>query len=422
MTGVKKNILAWLLMLNTMYVHAEMSIDIVGAGEHQIPIALLTLEGDPALSASIQKVVRSDLQGSGLFHLIDVDSGAPKLLSDIVFSDWQVAGVDALAVGQITGAADGRIHAQIRLFDVPKKTALLGEIVSADASQIRQVGHRIADLIYEKLTGDKGVFSSHIAYVNRHGEQFHLLIADSDGLNERTVLSQQEPIMSPAWSADGSQLAYVSFETGHAAIFLQSMATKQRQLIADFSGSNSAPAWSPDGKKLAIVLSREGSSQLYLIGRDGSGLKRISFSEAIDTEPNFSPDGQSILFTSDRGGSAQIYRLTLADGKIQRITFGEGTSYSARYSPDGKSFVFVHRKSGKFYVAIHDFQSGQVQFLSEGVWEKKPSFAPNGKIVLFASESKGRGILVRVSSDGRVKQFMSTQVGDAREPVWSPHF
>jgi TolB protein len=202
---------------------------------------------------------------------------------------------------------------------------------------------------------------------------------------------------------------------------VQSVFTNQRRLLADFRGSNSAPAWSPDGKQLAIVLSRDGSSQIYLIHPDGSDIKRITFSDAIDTEPNFSPDGQYLLFTSDRGGSPQIYRMPLAGGPEQRLTFGEGKNFSPRYSADGKSFVFTHRANGQFYIATQDFQTGQMQILSDGGLEKKPSFAPNGKLILFASEANGRGILASVSSDGRVKQRMFTQSGDAREPVWGPY-
>jgi TolB protein len=293
--------------------------------------------------------------------------------------------------------------------------------VTAAEGQARAVGHRIADMIYEKLTGDKGVFGSRIAYVNRRGQNFRLIVADSDGYNEQVVLAQNEPIMSPSWSPDGSHLAYVSFETGHAVVFVQSLYTNQRKVLADFRGSNSAPAWSPDGKQMAIVLTRDGSSQIYLVRPDGSNLRRITFSGAIDTEPHFSPDGQYLLFTSDRGGSAQIYRMPVEGGPEQRLTFGEGSNYSPRHSPDGNGFIFAHRNNGKFYIAMQDFQTGQMELLTEGGWEKKPSFAPNGKLILFASEAKGRGILATVSSDGRVKQHMFTQSGDAREPVWGPN-
>lgn len=415
-----QSVVCGVLLAYAVMARAELSIEIVGAGEHQIPVAVVPLGGDAKLSAAINEVVTADLQRSGLFRLIAATGKAPHEPAEVNYADWQTLGAEAIALGSLEQQND-HISVKFRLLDVLKKTVLLGEVVSGNSSQVRAIGHRMADLIYEKMTGDQGVFGTRIAYVNRNGAKYRLVLADSDGYNEQTVLALNEPIMSPAWSADGKQLAYVSFETGHAAVFVQSVYTRQRRVIADFPGSNSAPAWSPDSSQLAIVLTRDGSSQIYLIAPDGSNLRRISFSDGIDTEPNFSPDGQFLLFTSDRGGSAQIYRMAVTGGPVQRMTFGEGSNYSPRYSADGKSFVFTHRANGQFYIATQDFMSGQMQVVSEGGWEKKPSFAPNGKLILFASEYHDRGILASVSSDGRVKQRMFTQNGDAREPVWGPH-
>lgn len=419
--GFIRGILGVLLLAQASVASAVLSIEIIGAGEHQIPIALASFGGDARLAQTINEVVAGDLQRSGLFRLVDPAGKAPHEPAEVNYADWQVRGADALAIGTVISPAKGRIEARFRLLDVVKQGELLGQAVSAAEGQERAIGHRIADLIYEKLTGDKGVFSSRIAYVNRQGSRFKLLVADSDGYNEQVILSQTEPIMSPAWSPDGSHLAYVSFETGHAVVYVQSLYTKQRKVLADFPGSNSAPAWSPDGRQMAVVLTRDGSSQIYLVRPDGSGLRRITFSGAIDTEPHFSPDGQSLLFTSDRGGSAQIYRMAVEGGPAERLTFGEGANFSPRHSPDGKSFVFAHRNGGQFRIATQDFQSGQMTPITAGGWEKKPSYAPNGKLVLFASEARGRGILATVSSDGRVRQHMFTQSGDAREPVWGPN-
>jgi TolB protein len=418
---VLRGMIGVLLLAQTTLVSAVLDIEIIGAGEHQIPVAIVPFAGDSKLAQAINEVVVGDLQRSGLFRLVDPAGKSPHELSEVSYPDWQVRGADALAIGAVTLQANGRIEARFRLLDVVKQVELAGQAVSANGDQVRAVGHRIADLIYEKLTGDKGVFGTRIAYVNRQGRKFSLLVADSDGYNEQTVLAQNEPIMSPAWSPDGSHLAYVSFESGHAVVFVQSLYTNQRLVLANFRGSNSAPAWSPDGKQLAIVLTRDGSSQIYLIRSDGSGVRRITFSGAIDTEPNYSPDGQTLLFTSDRGGSAQIYSMPAEGGSGQRMTFGEGNNFSPRYSPDGKGFVYTHFSSGKFYIYTQDFQNGQVEILTVGGWEKNPTFAPNGKLILFASEARGRGILATVSSDGRVQQHMFTQSGDAREPVWGPH-
>lgn len=418
---VLQGVVGLLLLAQASMASAVLSIEIIGAGEHQIPVAIVPFAGDDKLAQSIDEVVQGDLLRSGLFRLVDLAGKRPHDLAEVSYPDWQVRGAEALAIGTVTTQANGRIEARFRLLDVVKQTELVGQAVSSSDGQVRAIGHRIADMIYEKLTGDKGVFSSRIAYVNRQGQKFRLVVADSDGYNEQTVLAHSEPIMSPAWSPDGSHLAYVSFETGHAVVYVQSLYTNQRVVLADFPGSNSAPAWSPDGRQLAVVLTRDGGSQIYLVRPDGSGIRRLTFSGVIDTEPNFSMDGQSLLFTSDRGGSAQIYRMAVDGGPAQRMTFGEGNNFSPRHSPDGKGFVFTHLRGGKFSIATQDFQAGQMEILTEGGWEKKPSFAPNGKLILFASEARGRGILATVSSDGRVKQHMFTQSGDAREPVWGPY-
>ena len=417
------NVLVGMLLLaQASTAGAALSIEIIGAGEHQTPVAIVPFGGDQNLSLAINTVIVSDLQRTGLFRLIDPIGKSPHEIEEVSYPDWQVRGADALVIGTVAVLPNGRIEAKFRLLDVVKQAQLVGQSVSANASQMRAVAHRIADLIYEKLTGDQGVFSTRIAYVNRESKKhYNLIVADSDGYNEQSVLEQSEPIMSPAWSPDGSHLAYVSFETGHAVVYVQSLYTRKRVVLANFRGSNSAPAWSPDGKQLAIALARDGSTQLYLVKPDGSGLRRITFSGTIDTEPNFSPDGQTLLFTSDRGGSPQIYSLLVSGGPAQRLTFGDGNNFSPHFSPDGKGFVYTHFIGGKFYIATQDFLSGQVEILTQGGWEKNPSFAPNGKLILFASEARGRGILATVSSDGRVQEHMFTQSGDAREPVWGPH-
>ncbi len=369
-----RNVLVGLLLLaQASTASAALSIEIIGAGEHQIPVAIVPFGGDQNLSLAINTVIVSDLQRTGLFRLIDPIGKSPHEIEEVNYPDWQVRGTDALVIGTVATLPNGRIEANFRLLDVVKQAQMVGQSVSANANQMRAVAHRIADLIYEKLTGDQGVFSTRIAYVNRESKKhYNLIVADSDGYNEQSVLEQSEPIMSPAWSPDGSHLAYVSFETGHAVVYVQSLFTRQRRVLADFPGSNSAPAWSPDGKQLAIALSRNGITQIYLVKPDGSGLRRITFSDAIDTEPNFSPDGQTLLFTSDRGGSPQIYSIPAAGGPVQRLTFGEGNNFSPHYSPDGKDFVYTNFINGKFFIATQDFQNGQVQVLTTGGWEKKP--------------------------------------------------
>jgi TolB protein len=398
---------------------AELTIEITGAGEHQIPLSLVHFAGEEKMVGQpISGVVANDLLRTGLFKMIDPAGRAPHEPVDVRYDEWP--GVDALVIGNVRSLDGGRVEVRFRLMDMVRRTELVGLSVTARSEQLRAIGHRVADLIFEKLTGSAGVFSTRIAYVNRESKKYRLVVADSDGYGEQTLLALNEPILSPAWSPDGSQIAYVSFERGHASVFAQSLATRQRTLLADFPGSNSAPTWSPDGKQLAMVLTRDGNSQLYLVHSDGSDLRRITFSEAIDTEPSFLPDGKSLLFTSDRGGSAQVYRVPVEGGSVERLTFEGANNFSPRPSPDGKYFVYSHFVDGVFYIAVQDFENRQMQVLTGGGWEKKPSFAPNGKLVLFATESQGRGILATVSSDGRVKQKMVAQRGDIREPIWGP--
>jgi len=420
MTRVLRGLIGLLILLQWSAAKAELDIEIIGAGENQIPVAIVPFGGDAKLSQPIHEVVVNDLQRSGLFRIVDTAGKQPHEAAEVSFPDWQVRGADALAIGVVSAKNNADVEVRFRLLDVVRQVELSGQAVSASFTQLRAIGHRVADEIYEKLTGDKGVFSTRIAYVKRIKGRYTLIVADSDGYNEQVILAQKEPIMSPAWSPDGRNLAYVSFETDHAVVYVQSLYTNRREVLADFSGSNSAPAWAPDGKQLAIVMTRDGSSNIYLVRTDGSDVRSLTSGYEIDTEPNFSPDGQTLLFTSDRGGSPQIYQMSVHGGTAQRLTFGDGINFSPRYSPDGKSFVFTHREKGNFFIATQDFQTGQMEILTSGGWEKKPSFAPNGKLILFASEARDRGILATVSSDGRVQRHMFTQSGDAREPIWGP--
>lgn len=415
---VLRNIFLVFLLGAALPAQAALDIEITGAGEHQIPISIVPFAGEDKLTQQISAVIANDLKRSGLFRLIEPGAKAPHEIRDVTYADWAEA--DALTIGSAMVQPDGRVEVKFRLLDTHKQTQLLGQSVASKGDQVRAIAHRIADMIYEKFTGDAGVFSTRITYINREGKVNRLVVADSDGYGEQSVLTLKEPIMSPAWSPDGSHLAYVTFEQGRAVIYVQSLFTRQRFVLAAFPGSNSAPAWAPDGKQLAIVLTRDGTSAIYLVRPDGTGLRRITFSEAIDTEPSFSPDGRFLIFASDRGGSVQIYRMPADGGYAERMTFEGNNNFSPRYNPDGNGFVFMHSTGGQFYIATQDFQTKQMQVLTDVGWEKKPSFAPNGKLVLFATESLGRGILATVSSDGRVKQKMIPQQGDIREPMWGP--
>jgi TolB protein len=409
-----------LLAAASLPARANLTIEIIGGGATQIPIAVVSFAREPILPQSVTEVVGADLARSGLFRLVPPGNNRPSEPSEVLYPEWQSRGVEALVIGSVAPLQDGRFEIRFRLLDVLKQQQIAGYTYTVSPAQLRLTAHRIADEIYERLTGDKGVFSTRIAYVVRQGKRYELQVADADGFNPQTVVTSNEPIISPAWSPDGTRLAYVSFENRKPIVYVQNLLTGQRRVLANYPGSNSAPAWSPDGKRLAVVLTKDGISQIYLINPDGTGLKRLTHSGAIDTEPSFSPDGEWILFTSDRGGSPQIYRIAVNGGSTVRFTFEGDYNVSPHYSPDGKSFVFITRRQGRFNVAVQDMVTGQVQVLTDSRLDESPTFAPNGRMILYATEVGGRGVLAAVSSDGRVRQRLTVPAGDVREPAWGP--
>jgi TolB protein len=403
--------------------HASLNIEIFGGGATKIPIAVVPLAGERNLPQSVTAVVSADLERSGLFKLIDGFGFGPHEPEQVNYLDWQGRGASALVIGSTTMLPDGRVEVQFRLLDVAKRVQLTGFSGTVATDQLRALGHRIADIIYEALTGEPGVFSTRIAFVRKQGNQYALQISDYDGFNARSLIEYTEPIISPAWSPDGNRIAYVSFEKKKPIIYVQTLSTRERKPVANFKGSNSAPAWSPDGSKLAVVLTLHGGSQIYLINADGSGLQRLSQSPGIDTEPSFSPDGKWLIFTSDRGGSPQIYRMPISGGNAgaaERLTFEGDYNVSPRYSPDGKRFVYIHRNAGRFNIALQDFSTRQMQLLTNSRFDESPSFSPNNRMILYATEVNGHGILSIVSNDGQVRQQLSSETGNVREPVWGP--
>ena len=389
----------------------------------QIAVAIAPFRDESGLKQSMTSVIAADLARSGLFKIVDSAGAKPQHEPDqLDYAYWRARGADTVAIGSVSPGSDGRYEVRFRLMDAVRQTQVAGFSYVAAPGQLRLTAHKIADVVYEKLAGEPGAFATRIAYVvRRPAKRYELHVADADGFSPQTILSSNEPIISPKWSPDGSRLAYVSFEQRKPVVYVQSIVTGQRQAVANFFGSNSAPAWSPDGRRLAVVLSRDGGSQINIINADGSGQPvRLAASASIDTEPNFSPDGSAILFTSDRGGAPQIYRIPVSGGQPQRMTFDGSYNVSARYHPDGKSFTFIHRCSGRFAVAVQDLTTRQVQVLSDGGVDESPGFAPNGRMILYASVAGGRGILAAVSSDGRVKQRFTEDAGDIREPAWGP--
>ncbi len=402
--------------------HAQLSIDITTTGGRQIPIAIVPFAGDSSQPQAVNEVIAADLGRTGIFRIVNSAgvSPLPTEPSEVSFPDWQQRSAEALVIGKAQPAGDGRVEVRFRLFDVQKQGQLASYSYVVATTQLRATAHRIADVIYERLTGDKGVFSTKIAYVLKRGTRYELQVADADGYNAQSVLASQEPIMSPAWSPDGSRLAYVSFDQKKPIVMVQNLAQGTTRVVAAYRGNNSAPAWSPDSRYLAVALSKDGLTQVYRMPASGGDVERLTESSGIDTQPAYSPDGQWIAFTSDRGGSPQIYRMPAAGGPPQRLTF-EGTyNVGPRYSPDGKNIAFVQRDAGRYRIASLELATGQVTVLTDGTLDDSPTFAPNGKMILYEAQVGGRGQLAAVSGDGRVRQRLTSTAGDVQDPAWGP--
>lgn len=405
-------------LLSTSPAHAQLRVDISGVGATQYPIAVADFANNQA-AQSVAEIIRADLSRSGQFQLINTNGSALDVNSTVEPNDWRNRGADYLAYGSVTQDG-GQYTVQYRLIDTVNKNEMDAIAFAGSEKELRRVSHQIADRIYEKITGVRGVFSTRIAYVLQNGNNYELQIADADGQNPQVMLRSKQPIISPSWSPDGSKIAYVSFETEKPVVYVQTLATGKREPVANFKGNNSAPAWAPDGQQLAVVLSRDGISQIYTINADGSGLRRIMRSPLIDTEPTFSPDGSSLVFTSDRGGNPQIYEVPVNGGEARRITYNGSYNISPEVSPDGNNLVYITRRNGAYRVAIQDMATGSEQLLTNGSDDQSPSFAPNGMQVLYSSNQGGRSVLAVTSVDGRVRQTLSSLNGRVREPTWGP--
>jgi TolB protein len=404
-------------------VAAQFRVEISGVGATQIPVAVAKFRDEDGASPSlgvVSAIVRADLERSGVIKLV----AAPNVIEETAqppLPEWRSRGADALAGGSVTRLADGRLDVRYKLWDAVRNQDLGGQSLAVPMADMRLASHRVADAIYEKVTGDKGVFSTRIAYVTRAGNRYALRIADADGEGGQVALNSPDPIISPAWSPNGRELAYVSFESQKAVVWVQDVASGQRRKIADFRGSNSAPAWSPDGSTLALTLSRDGASQLYLMSREGGTPRRLTQSNAIDTEATFAPDGKSLYFVSDRGGGPQIYRMSTAGGDAQRISFNGAYNISPAASPDGKYLAFITRiNGGAFRLHLMDLAGGTVTALTDTNDDESPSFAPNSKLIIYASQAQGRDVLMTTTLDGRIKARLLSTGADVREPVWGP--
>jgi TolB protein len=401
---------------------AQFRVEIAGVGATQVPIAIAKFRDEDKTTQALSAIIRADLERAGVFRGVDtsvaIDENAQPAMGE-----WRSRGADALVAGSVTRLADGRFDVRFKLWDIVKGQELGGQSNAVQPADLRLAAHRIADYVYEKLTGDKGVFSTRIAYVTRTGSRYALRIADADGEGGQVALNSPEPIISPAWAPNGQELAYVSFEKQKAIVYVQSVATGERRVIANFRGSNSAPAWSPDSQSLAVTLSRDGISQLYLMGRNGGEPKRITTSQAIDTEPVFTPDGRTLYFVSDRGGGPQVYRTALAGGAVERVTFSGSYNISPSLSPDGRNLAYISRQGNAFRLYLMDLTNpGATPLaLSDTSDDESPSFAPNGRLIIYASRAQGRDVLMTTTLDGKIKAKLVSTAADVREPMWGPY-
>lgn len=428
---------AWLLLclLLTGTAQARLSIEITQGMEGAMPIAVVPFgwSGSGAPAQDMAAIISADLARSGQFAPLDAQRlpQRPTDSRDVNFALWRGVGSDNLVIGRME-LRDGRYQVQFQLFDTVRGVQLAGYTMQADASRLRRVAHQIADIIYQRLTGQRGAFDTHIAYVTVENlepgkRRFRLEVADADGHNEQVILSSGQPLMSPTWAPDGRRLAYVSFEGGRSMIYVQDIASGQRQKVAEFAGINSAPEFSPDGQRLALTLSRDGNPEIYILELGSGRLTRVTQHFAIDTEPVWAPDGRSLYFTSDRGGRPQIYRVRLdAQGRPQdapqRVTFEGIYNASPALSRDGKRLAMVHGDGDRFRIAVLELETGTLRVLTDTRLDESPSFAPNGAMLLYATEVGDRGVLEAVSADGRARQRLGLKKGDVREPAWSPFF
>ncbi len=426
-----KTLCCALLLLVVVRADAVLEIEITQGVEGAVPIAIVPFSWQGSGNSppeAIGAIVTADLHRSGQFSPYSVTEfpQRPKFPEDIDYPQWRNLGIESIVLGSVIQQAPDRYVVQFYLLDAIRATRLLGYSIPAPKRDLRKVAHKISDLIYEKLTGVRGAFSSRVAYVSvlslgGRKKKYLLQIADSDGHNAQTIANSPHPLMSPAWSPDGEKIAYVSFENGHSEVFVQHIRAGTKVKVSGRPGINSAPAWSPDGRKLALTLSIDGNPDIFLIDvASGRIIRRLTRNSSIDTGPVWKPDGGSLVFTSDRSGQPQLYQVAVTGGRAKRLTFEGNYNAAADVSPDGNKIAMVHNNGRGFRIAVKDLKAGTLRALTGGSLDESPSFAPNGSMIIYATESRGRGVLAAVSEDGRVQQRLTLKEGDVREPVWSP--
>lgn len=427
---IKKIITGLFLLSFTSAAQAVLKIDITEGFEGALPIAVVPFQWNgtaKVANADVSAIVMSDLARSGKFSPVAEKDliARPQKLADVHYKTWRIAGMDHIVIGSVTKQADGNYQVEFRLIDILKAKQVLGYSFSATDKTLRGVGHQISDYIFTHITGLPGAFSTRIAYVtlkrDKKSYSARLQVSDTDGYNPQTLLTSDQPIMSPSWSPDGAELAYVSFESGQAEIFTHNILTGVRKSRSKYAGLNGSPSWSPDGKKLAITLSKDGNPDIYVLNLADNILKRVTSHWSIDTEAVWMPDGKSVIYTSSRSGKPQLYRQSVkGKSKPERLTYEGGYNASASVSADGKSVAYVHGEGNVYRIAVLELANKSSRVLTDGPLDESPVFAPNNSMVLFASQEKNQAVLAAVSVDGRQKQRLAFTDGEVREPSWAP--
>lgn len=421
------------VLLGNTATAAELNIEITQGVDNPIPIAIVPFSwsGSSALGEDIGEIVAADLQQVGEFRALSPNNmlSMPDEASKVFFRDWRILAQDYLLVGKITHSPGSQlVQVQYEFFDVNRERKVIGEVLTGGVNELRDIAHEISNVVFEQVTGVKGAFSTEILYVSAQFESpqltyYRIEKADYDGHRSQILVESQEPLMSPSWSPDGTQIAYLSFETNLPRIYIQELLTGQRRQITNFPGINSSPVWSPDGSKLAMVLSKDGSPDIYVMDLVTNQLRRLTDHPRAETEPSWTNDSRSVLFTSDRTGQPQIYQVSVNGGFPERLTFDCFYCAKGRFLPDGKNLVHVRRdtrEDNSYSIAIFNIETQRVITLTDTSLDESPSVAPNGSMIMFATKVGGRGILDAVSIDGRVKFRLPSAQGDVREPSWSP--
>ena len=424
---MKKNLFLVVLLLFPIFIYGELFLEITKGSEDPYRVAMIPFEGNSRVSKQLNDIMRNDLIRTGEFSILDEELLLPvKIINDeLVFSDWKLLGIDYLVTGTIANA-NNSLDISYEIFDIHKKRKVRSSKVFGIPNQIRQLAHYTSDGIYESITGIKGIAATRLLYVNEVKDSrfisiYKLMLADSDGANEKVLLSSSEPIISPSWSPDGKRVAYVSFETGIAKVFIQEIASGKREAVLSQDTQISSPSWSPDGKYLSLTLYQDGNAEIYILRLRDRTLTRMTNQFAIDTESSWSPKGNKILFTSGRSGSPQIYELDLRklNPKAKRISF-EGTyNAKASYLPNEEGVIFVHRSSdGLFHIALKYKRENFIRVLTEAKMDESPSVAPNGNMVIYGIKENDLSMLAGFSLSG-AKFKLPASEGEVREPAWS---